>query len=289
MSGMFSVGVLHPRHSTRTMSFRSTALRSVSFVLALLLSVSSFAQQDPNDLGGPDSIFLTIDKTVIGPDDSGAVVELYALNDAQTLNVVAAGFYWTNADVRLDSVVWSPLADSLFEILQIFRDGQLETTNAYQQFSFVGISISEPNLEPSSSARLMATFYFGAEDWGFGDTSCIDTLAWQPGLEPTFVELSGMPYIPAWGGPVCAWAGGFPTDCFGTIGNVMLVPECDSTNQLVDIVDLQLLIDHEFLSLTPLCWEKEADLDFSGMVDITDLQLMIDHQFLTLEPFPDCP
>ena len=57
----------------------------------------------------------------------------------------------------------------------------------------------------------------------------------------------------------------------------------------VDITDLQVLIDHEFLTLRPLVCEAEADVDLSGFIDITDLQVMIDHQFLTLKPLPPCP
>ncbi len=57
----------------------------------------------------------------------------------------------------------------------------------------------------------------------------------------------------------------------------------------VDITDISVLIDNQFLTLTPLVCEDEGDMDFSGAVDITDLSILIDNQFLTLTPLPPCP
>ncbi len=57
----------------------------------------------------------------------------------------------------------------------------------------------------------------------------------------------------------------------------------------VDITDISVLIDNQFLTLTPLVCEDEGDVDFSGTVDITDLSVLIDNQFLTLAPLPPCP
>jgi len=57
----------------------------------------------------------------------------------------------------------------------------------------------------------------------------------------------------------------------------------------VDITDVQVLVDNQFLTLSPLVCDEEADIDFSGVVDITDLQSLIDSQFITLLPLPPCP
>ncbi len=57
----------------------------------------------------------------------------------------------------------------------------------------------------------------------------------------------------------------------------------------VDITDISVLIDNQFLTLTPLVCEEEGDIDFSGVVDITDLSILIDNQFLSLGPLPPCP
>lgn len=66
------------------------------------------------------------------------------------------------------------------------------------------------------------------------------------------------------------------------------VGDCDQSGS-VDITDISILIDNQFLSLTPLVCEAEGDVDFSGVVDITDLSIVIDNQFLTLSTLPPCP
>jgi hypothetical protein len=260
----------------------------VILCLVLLLSVPAFGQQDPNDQGAADWTWLAIEDAFITPADSLARADLYVSNDAQLLTVVAVGMTWDNPTVHLDSVILGQAARDAFDGIYLL-DGDLETTNANQRFMFIGVSIMVPHLPTTGESHLMASYYFSDETWGAGDSCCIDTTSWEPNVYLTFVDTTGTEYIPRWGGPVCAWAEGFPTECWGTIGNVMLQPECDSLDQTVDIVDIQLLIDHQFLTLRPLCWWREADLDYSGEIDITDLQLMVDHQYLSLDPFPECP
>jgi hypothetical protein len=77
--------------------------------------------------------------------------------------------------------------------------------------------------------------------------------------------------------------------CLGDVGSIALVPDCSAPDQQVDVTDIQLLIDHMFLTFTDLCCQKEGDVDQSGTVDIVDLQLLIDHQFISLTPLPPCP
>ncbi len=72
--------------------------------------------------------------------------------------------------------------------------------------------------------------------------------------------------------------------CIGLRGNV----DC-SWDNITDITDLQVLIDHLFLSLAPLCCPDEAEFDDTGLVDITDVQVLVDNLFLTLTPLTDCP
>lgn len=65
----------------------------------------------------------------------------------------------------------------------------------------------------------------------------------------------------------------------------------------VDITDIQVMIDHLFLTLVDLCCEEEGNINYPGtglpgesdITDIVDLQIMIDNQFLTLDPLPPCP
>jgi thrombospondin type 3 repeat protein len=72
--------------------------------------------------------------------------------------------------------------------------------------------------------------------------------------------------------------------CVGLTGNV----DC-SPGDGVDITDISVLIDNQFLTLAPLGCPEEADVDLSGDIDITDLSILIDNQFLTLTPLPPCP
>lgn len=57
-------------------------------------------------------------------------------------------------------------------------------------------------------------------------------------------------------------------------------------NGIIDITDLSIMIDNQFLTLTPLLPPPErGDVDCSGGdVDITDLSVLIDNQFLSLAP-----
>jgi hypothetical protein len=59
-------------------------------------------------------------------------------------------------------------------------------------------------------------------------------------------------------------------------------------NFTIDITDIALLIDNQFLTLTPLRCDDEGDIDYNGVIDITDLSILIDNQFLTLTPLPPC-
>lgn len=78
---------------------------------------------------------------------------------------------------------------------------------------------------------------------------------------------------------------------FVVVENCCMPPTVGDIDQsgVVDISDIQLLVDNQFITLTPLDCEVEGDADLSGGVDITDLSILIDNQFLTLTPLPACP
>lgn len=69
--------------------------------------------------------------------------------------------------------------------------------------------------------------------------------------------------------------------CLGLAGNIDNDP-----NDITDIADLTLLIDHLFINLLPLecITEGNIDGDINGTVDIADLTFLIDHLFIN---FPD--
>ncbi len=70
--------------------------------------------------------------------------------------------------------------------------------------------------------------------------------------------------------------------------------DCSGT---VDITDVQVLVDHLFLTLTPLCCPDECNLNYPGagyasadtIVDITDLQILAENLYILLLPLPSCP
>lgn len=66
--------------------------------------------------------------------------------------------------------------------------------------------------------------------------------------------------------------------CLVTTGNI----DCDPTDG-ADISDLTALIDNLYISLAPLCCQKEANLDGSpdGNIDISDLTALIDYLYIS--------
>jgi len=74
-------------------------------------------------------------------------------------------------------------------------------------------------------------------------------------------------------GPGCCWP--------PTVGDV------DQSFE-VDITDLSIMIDNQFLTLRGLNCFDEGDLDQNEILDITDIMIMIDHLFLELTPLPPC-
>jgi hypothetical protein len=65
----------------------------------------------------------------------------------------------------------------------------------------------------------------------------------------------------------------------------------NSTDCLVTMSDPTVLIDHLFISLTPLVCPEAANVDASadGLITMGDMTVLIDHLFITLAPLPPCP
>jgi hypothetical protein len=74
--------------------------------------------------------------------------------------------------------------------------------------------------------------------------------------------------------------------CIGERGNVD-----GSSDNLVTMGDLTVMIDHLFITLTPLACSDEGNVDLSpdGLITMGDLTVMIDHLFISLAPLPPCP
>lgn len=85
-----------------------------------------------------------------------------------------------------------------------------------------------------------------------------------------------IPTIKTYAADPCCLAGG---------GNV----DCDP-NEVTDIADLTMLIDHLFINFFPLCCTSEAniDLDTDVLIDISDLTALIDHLFISFASIESC-
>ncbi len=77
-----------------------------------------------------------------------------------------------------------------------------------------------------------------------------------------------------------------PGCCAGITGNV----DCDPQD-LVDIADLAMLIDHMFISMQPLCCDDEANVDGLAGIDVTDLSDLIANLYFEPEyhTIVNCP
>jgi len=82
--------------------------------------------------------------------------------------------------------------------------------------------------------------------------------------------------------------------CLGLVGNVNMDP-----TDAVTIGDVSVMIDHLFISETPLECLEEADVNLSGTtlyppldpddISIGDVSILIDPLFITQPPVPVCP
>jgi hypothetical protein len=73
--------------------------------------------------------------------------------------------------------------------------------------------------------------------------------------------------------------------CCVTMGNVD-----QSSDNLVTMGDVTVLIDHLYITLTPLVCPDEGNVDFSadGLVTMDDLTVMVYYMFIFLWPDPAC-
>lgn len=74
-----------------------------------------------------------------------------------------------------------------------------------------------------------------------------------------------------------------PPCCTGLTGNV----DCDQSDG-VDISDLSTLIDNLYITFTPLCCDKEANVDGQPGIDIADLSALIDYLYISFTPPAPC-
>jgi len=177
----------------------------LSIILMMLLCLSTFAQQHPDDLGEQDSVYLLVHPLGSGGSSTTFKAELFVFIDGQTVGNASAGFHWDNPKVQMDSAVFSDEVTESFDFVKyLYRNNILDSTNIYQQFQFAVARIEGSGLVPSYETRLAATYWFHVSGWGGSDDVCIDTMKFSTGTTFTFVDAIGsVPYIPDWRGTPC--------------------------------------------------------------------------------------
>ena len=150
----------------------------------------------------------TVDMILTVQPDSAAglldiELQLWVLNDADTLNGVSMGFVWDNPKIQMVNAVAEPVMLNGFTPPIFYDANNIDSTNARQRFELVGIRLFTPGVWPNPVKQHWATFYMqAATDWTTGDVVHIDTLAFNSGTNYKFVSSTGGDYFPHWTGEV---------------------------------------------------------------------------------------
>lgn len=269
----------------------------VAVAVALVCFVPAHLRAE--DRGARDSVILEIRSDGnVHPQDF--IVDLFVFNDSDNLASVSVNFGWDNKSIRMDSAVATTLAETSFDLNRVIIPSSplfLPPDIANKNFilSFVGARFLAEGLPQSQDRKLLGSCYFSVLSWSSPDCICFDTATIGPYSSARFVNASNQGFTPFWSGPVCLFSGEDSDSdgvgnacrfcCIGMSGNI----DCDP-GEIVDVSDLTSLIDHLFLSLSPLCCKGEGDIDGDGSRDVSlaDLTLLIDHLFIDRNPIADC-
>jgi len=180
------------------------ALPAAIILVLATPSLSAVAQQDPLDVGLPDSVFVVIPQPRLGL-DSVAAVELYFFNDAQPVVAASLGLTWDTDKFRLDSVTFSSAARAAFSFFRYtFYKGSADSSNACRLFQCAIGGFPEDALPAGSQRKLIATYYFHITNWAAGESFCVD---WTGFVSASFVDPVIGEYSTNWRGSTCAQSG----------------------------------------------------------------------------------
>jgi hypothetical protein len=266
-----------------------STVAAVALALLILLGLSpSTAQADfvqhPNDSGAVDTIAIQFSQV---PDAATGVLtarlDLYGFTAANHLMAMPLGFAWDNPNAVLDSALIAPEFAEAMEIFTMtYMRDDLATSNRYDVFCLVAIGGALPNWPAAPQRRLLSSYFFTLQEWSSGDSLVADTSTFTQGSKWHLVGRQGTSWIPFFAGPAVAYDAA--ACCAGYKGNI----DC-SPDDLVTMSDFNVLVDHLFATLAPLCCPAEADLDSDGGVGMGDLSILIDHLFISFNALPACP
>ena len=238
-------------------------------VLSLVLqSASSKAQ----DAGAPDSLKMVFVTPPVTGTNVPVVVECSVFVDKDTLVLLQFGWQWDNPSLQMDSAVAADDFDAMDIGPHFFLFNDLATTNDNQVALASGVCILDC-YPPAAGWRRLATYYMTMGSWDAFSTLLIDTVQLLPPFQATvyFFQplvggLSGVAYLPVWGGPIEAEC------CLGTRGD--LNGDGDDAN----ILDFTFLVDFIFRSSgNPGGCPNESDVNGDGNpANILDLTYLVD-------------
>ncbi len=212
----------------------------------------------------------------IGVAESTLQIDVYARNYLP-LDEIMIPFTWAGPmGIEYDSFSTAGLRTEYFE---------QQTQANYDYFGHkaaVGLvasnSGSQPPLEPGDGP--IVSLFFTMPISPGADQDSVRIISYNQ-FAPQFVTYAGE-YEPVTNNGLVSL-----NCCQGpSVGNVD-----NSADMLVTMGDLTVLIDHLFISLTPLTCVAEGNVDMSvdGLVTMGDLTVLIDALFISLNPLPPCP
>ncbi len=176
---------------------------TMAALLLLMSGVGVYAQQDPNDPGQPDSMYMVFPQIPDAATNQLTFqIDLYVYNDSSTLTGANAGWDWINTNLNMDSAVAEPLALSSWDLGVFFYDaGNIATTNANDRFVFGAQRLFQPGYPPNPSPQKLASYYFTLDSWTPNDSIVIDTSEWFQGAFWTLIRTGAIGYKAKWPGP----------------------------------------------------------------------------------------
>lgn len=157
-----------------------------------------FSQQDPDDLGLADSVYIEVSQAYRNG-SCGITVDVFYFDDVQTLMGGGVLLSWDHPGLEYDSVASTPLADSAFDLV-MGLDKSTAQQNKYQAFATIAINL--PGLSPAPVSRKMGSIFFHLNDWDPGDAICFDTTRTQ-NFYLIFFPTNAIEYTPVWPGRMC--------------------------------------------------------------------------------------
>ncbi len=181
---------------------KTASLVALALILLLWSPAAKAQFHDPNDLGITDTLDFAFPVSPrASTNQKKFQIDLWVLNDSNTVGSAAAGFKWINDNLKMDSARFTPLTLANFDFARfVYEGGNINLTNTNKRFPFVGARSSEPGIAPDPSRRMWCRYYFTLTTWAVTDSIVIDTNAYNSGVNYKFVDTQQKNYRAFWTG-----------------------------------------------------------------------------------------